>query len=233
MLKNETVEQAANHAFGLPPKQGMYDPRFEHDACGIGFVAHIEGRRSHRVVEMALEALRNHAHRGGIADDRKTGDGAGILTQLPHEFFSRELRRLGIQPPPAGDLAVGQLFLFRQDEEDRQRARQIIIDVMHELQLEVLTFRSVPVIDSALGRRAETSRPWMEQVIVRRTAAACAAGDEFERLLYLARKTITNRAQRARAGRVCNASILPALAAARLFIRDWCSPKNWAISTPI
>ena len=197
MLKNEPVEQSAKHAFGLPPKQGLYDPRFEHDACGIGFVAHIEGRRSHRVVEMALEALRNHAHRGGVADDRKTGDGAGILTQLPYEFFSRELRRLGIQPPAAGDLAVGQLFLFRQDEEDRQRARQIITDVMHQLKLEVLTFRSVPVIDSALGRRAETSRPWMEQVMVRRTAEACAAGDEFERLLYLARKTITNRAYRA------------------------------------
>ncbi len=74
--------------FGLPPKQGMYDPRFEHDACGIGFVAHIEGRRSHRVLQMALEALCNHAHRGAVADDKKTGDGAGILTQIPHEFFA-------------------------------------------------------------------------------------------------------------------------------------------------
>ncbi|MCX6046068.1 MAG: glutamate synthase large subunit [Chloroflexi bacterium] len=196
MLKSDYSPDFTHNTFDLPPKQGLYDPRFEHDACGIGFVAHIEGRRSHRVVEMALEALRNHAHRGAVADDRKTGDGAGILTQLPYEFISRELRRLGIEPPAPGDLAVGQLFLFRQDEADRARARQIIIDVLTELKLEVLTFRSVPVVDSALGRRAEASRPWMEQVIVRRTPEACAAGDDFERLLYLARKSITNRAQK-------------------------------------
>jgi glutamate synthase (ferredoxin) len=182
-------------SFGLPAKQGLYDPRFEHDACGIGFVAHVEGRRSHRVLQMGLEALANHAHRGAVADDRKTGDGAGILTQLPHEFFNRELRRMGCEPPPAGDLAVGQLYLFRQDEADRQRAKQVIHEVCAEFHLEVLTFRSVPVIDAALGRRAESTRPWMEQVFLRRTPAACAAGDEFERLLYLVRKTIVNRAQ--------------------------------------
>jgi glutamate synthase (ferredoxin) len=178
---------------GLPPKQGLYDPRFEHDACGIGFVTHVEGRRSHTVVEMALEALANHSHRGAVADDRKTGDGAGLLTQLPYEFFNRELRRLNIAPPPIGDLGVGQLYLFRQDEADRQRAKAIITEVFQELQLDVLTFRSVPVIDSALGRRAESTRPWMEQVFVRRNPHSCAAGDEFERLLYIARKIIVNR----------------------------------------
>jgi glutamate synthase (NADPH/NADH) large chain len=101
MLKN----QSANYEFaqGLPPAQGLYDPRFEHDACGIGFVAHIEGRRTHAILEMGLEALCNHAHRGAVADDRKTGDGAGILTQLPYEFFKRELMRVGIQPPAVGD----------------------------------------------------------------------------------------------------------------------------------
>ncbi|MBX3011796.1 MAG: glutamate synthase large subunit [Caldilineaceae bacterium] len=180
---------------GLPAKQGLYDPRFEHDACGIGFVAHIEGRRSHRVLQMGLEALANHAHRGAVADDRKTGDGAGILTQLPYEFFNRELQRIGCDLPPVGDLAVGQLYLFRQDEADRWRAKEVIREVCAEFKLEVLTFRSVPVIDTALGRRAESTRPWMEQVFLRRTPEACAAGDEFERLLYLVRKTIVNRAQ--------------------------------------
>ena len=180
---------------GLPPKQGLYDPRFEHDACGIGFVTHVEGRRSHTVVEMALEALANHSHRGAVADDRKTGDGAGILTQLPYEFFNRELRRLNIEPPPIGDLAVGQLYLFRQDEEDRKRAKVIIMEVLQEFNLDVLAFRSVPVIDSALGARAESTRPWMEQVFVRRNPHSCTAGDEFERLLYLARKTIVNRSR--------------------------------------
>ena len=196
VVKNSLENQSLFPSFGLPAKQGLYDPRFEHDACGIGFVAHIEGRRSHRVLQMGLEALANHAHRGAVADDRKTGDGAGILTQLPHEFFNRELRRMGCEPPPAGDLAVGQLYLFRQDETDRQRAKQVIHEVCAEFHLEVLTFRSVPVIDAALGRRAESTRPWMEQVFLRRTPAACAAGDEFERLLYLVRKTIVNRAQK-------------------------------------
>lgn len=182
-----------DHIHGLPTKQGLYDPRFEHDACGIGFVAHVEGRRSHDVVEMALEALANHSHRGAVADDQKTGDGAGILTQLPHEFFSRELRRLHIEPPPVGDLAVGQLFLFRQDETDRDRARTLIREVFAQFQLDVLAFRSVPVIDSALGERAENTRPWMEQVFIRRNPQSCAAGDEFERILYLVRKLIINR----------------------------------------
>lgn len=185
---------AAGNA-GLPEAQGLYDPRFEHDACGIGFVAHIEGRRSHRVLQMGLEALSNHAHRGAVADDRKSGDGAGILTQLPYEFFVRELERMGITPPTHADLAVGQLFLYRQDADDREKARQIIRDVLADLQLEVLAFRSVPVIDSALGQRAEANRPWLEQVILRRTPEAGEAGDGFERALYLARKRMVHRAR--------------------------------------
>lgn len=204
MLKNH---QEIDVPYGLPPAQGLYDPRFEHDACGIGFVAHIEGRRSHRVLEMALEALCNHAHRGAVADDRKTGDGSGILTQLPYEFFKRELLRVGIQPPPSGDLAVGQLYLFRQDADDRERAREIIRAVCAEFGLEVLTFRSVPVVDGALGRRAEASRPWMEQVMVRRTPEACDAGDAYERVLYLVRKTIMNRARASGVQRLYIASL--------------------------
>src|SRR5688572_25402452 len=200
MLKNQSEnDQSNNQEFsqvnGLPLARGLYNPDFEHDACGIGFVAHIEGRRSHRVIEMALESLCNHAHRGAVADDRKTGDGAGILTQLPYEFFKRELLRLGVEPPPPGDLAVGQLFLFRQDEQDRVHARKIIREACEEFGLEVLTFRSVPVVDSALGRRAEASRPWMEQVMIRRRADACEAGDDFERVLYLVRKIVINRAR--------------------------------------
>ncbi|MBW7883035.1 MAG: glutamate synthase large subunit [Caldilineaceae bacterium] len=181
--------------WSLPPRQGLYDPRFEHDACGIGFVAHVEGRRSHKVLDMALEALCNHAHRGAVADDRKTGDGAGILTQLPHEFFARELRRMGIEPPPPGDLAVGQLFLNKANGEDRARARDLIRQILSEMKIEVLAFRSVPVIESALGQRALHSRPWLGQVILRRTDEACEAGDAFERLLYLARKQIVNAAR--------------------------------------
>ena len=175
--------------------QGLYNPRMEHDACGIGFVAHVEGRRSHRVLEMALEALRNHAHRGAVADDRKTGDGAGILTQLPHEFFARELQRMGIEPPASGDLAVGQIYLNKANGEDRAQARELMREVLADLGLEMVGFRSVPVIESALGQRALISRPWFGQIIIRRSDAACAAGDAFERLLYLARKRIVNTAR--------------------------------------
>ena len=189
------MQPAVQQNWSLPPRQGLYDPRFEHDACGIGFVAHVEGRRSHRVLEMGLEALRNHAHRGAVADDRKTGDGAGILTQLPHEFFSRELRRMGVEPPAQGDLAVGQIFFNKGNGEDRALARDLIQEILSELKLEVLAFRSVPVIESALGQRALYSRPWLGQVLVRRTDAACGAGDAFERLLYVARKRIINTAR--------------------------------------
>jgi glutamate synthase (ferredoxin) len=182
-------------SWSLPPRQGLYDPRFEHDACGIGFVAHVEGRRSHRVLEMGLEALRNHAHRGAVADDRKTGDGAGILTQIPHEFFSRELRRMSVEPPAQGDLAVGQIFFHKGNGEDRAMARDLIQEILTGLKLEVLAFRSVPVIESALGQRALYSRPWLGQVLVRRADAACDAGDAFERLLYVARKRIISAAR--------------------------------------
>ena len=210
MLKNQhggAAPQSNLGATGLTPTQGLYDPRFEHDACGIGFVAHIEGRRSHQVLEMALEALCNHAHRGAVADDRKTGDGAGILTQLPYEFFKRELLRVGVEPPPSGDLAVGQLFLFRQDADDREHARRIIRDGLRRVQA-----GGVDLPLRAGGRyarwaaRAEASRPWMEQVMVRRTPEACEAGDDFERLLYLARKTIINRARAAGVQRLYIAS---------------------------
>lgn len=175
--------------------QGLYDPQMERDACGIGFVAHIEGRRSHRVLEMALEALRNHAHRGAVADDRKTGDGAGVLTQLPHEFFARELTRIGVAAPAPGDLAVGQIYLNKANGEDRAAAHALMTEVLTDLKLDMLAFRSVPVIESALGQRALISRPWFGQIIVRRREEACAAGDAFERLLYLARKRIVNTAR--------------------------------------
>lgn len=175
--------------------QGLYNPRFEHDACGIGFVAHVEGRRSHRVLDMALEALRNHAHRGAVADDRKTGDGAGVLTQVPYEFFARELARMGIEPPAPGDLAIGQIYLNKANGEDRAQARELMREVLADLKLEMVAFRSVPVIESALGQRALISRPWFGQIIVRRSDDACAAGDAFERLLYVARKRIVNTAR--------------------------------------
>ena len=169
-------------------------PPAERDACGIGFVVHVEGGRSHEVLRMALDALCNHAHRGAIADDGKSGDGAGILSQIPYRFFVRELKQIGVEAPPVSDLAVGQLFLNRHAPDDRERAREAVRGVAADLELEVLAFRSVPVIESVLGDRARRLRPWMEQVILRRRARAAHAGEAFERLLYRARKLMLKRA---------------------------------------
>ncbi len=168
-------------------------PALEKDACGIGFVAHIEGRRTHEVLAMALEALCNHAHRGAIADDRKSGDGAGILSQIPYAFYARELDYMGLAAPQVSDLAVGQLFLS-QAPADREKAQDVIRSVLGRLHLEVLAFRSVPVIESVLGERSLAIRPWLGQVILRRTPKACKAGGDFERLLFRARKMIVRAA---------------------------------------
>src|SRR5215216_7172732 len=104
-------------------RRGLYDPRFEHDACGIGFVARLSGEPSHEIVRMALTAVGNMAHRGGVASDGKSGDGAGVLTQIPRSFFARELARLGITHP-VEDLAVGMVFLPH-DEAHCTSARQL------------------------------------------------------------------------------------------------------------
>src|SRR5262245_57127568 len=105
-------------------RRGLYDPRFEHDACGIGFVAQLSGEPSHAIVRMALTAVGNMAHRGGVAADGKSGDGAGVLTQIPRQFFARELARLGITYP-VDDLAVGMCFLPC-DAAQRATARRLI-----------------------------------------------------------------------------------------------------------
>src|SRR6266508_1279371 len=109
--------------FSRMQRRGLYDPRFEHDACGIGFVAQLSGAVSHDILNMALTSVGNMAHRGGVGADGKSGDGAGVLTQIPRAFFARELAQLGISYP-VGDLAVGMIFLPR-DEQQRAAARQL------------------------------------------------------------------------------------------------------------
>src|SRR4026209_2668569 len=95
---------------GLPEKQGLYDPRFEHDACGVGFVVNIKGEKSHEIVEQALTVLENLDHRGACGCEENTGDGAGILLQIPHSFFSAECAKLGIKLPNAGQYGAGPVF---------------------------------------------------------------------------------------------------------------------------
>jgi glutamate synthase (ferredoxin) len=167
-------------------RRGLYDPRFEHDACGIGFVAHLSGEPSHEIVRMALTAVGNMAHRGGVAADGKSGDGAGVLTQIPRGFFARELARLGITYP-VGDLAVGMCFLPR-EEAQRAAARRLVAQGLAQYDLTLLGWRPVPVDSSALGERARASQPVIEQALVGQRTRLSPNG--YERALYLARKSI-------------------------------------------
>ncbi len=168
-------------------RRGLYDPRFEHDACGIGFVAQLSGTPSHDIIQMALTAVGNMAHRGGVAADGKSGDGAGVLTQIPRAFFARELTRLGIRYN-ADDLAVGMCFLPR-EAEAQAAARTLVASALHATGLQLLGWRTVPVNGEALGERARATQPVIEQALV-----GCAntglAGEARERALYLARKAM-------------------------------------------
>jgi len=178
---------------GLDITGSLYDPRFEHDACGIGFVAQKSGARSHRVLELALTALCNHAHRGAVAADGKSGDGAGVLTQLPYELIAKHLAGQGIAAPERDRLAVGMVFLPRYNPDHRERARVLLNETVREYGLELLGWRDVPVDGDALGQWAQNLRPYIEQIIVA-APPAVAAGVEFERKLYLVRKRATQRA---------------------------------------
>ncbi len=170
----------------LPAPRNLYDPRFEHDACGIGFVARIDGQAGHSILAMALEALCNLEHRGAVADDAKTGDGAGVLTQLPQALMLSELRRQGVAANPA-DLALGMFFLPR-DEAACQAACTHVAQALGERGIALLAWRDVPVNPAALGQRAYEAMPRIRQAIVARPAGLDDVA--YERSLYLARKAM-------------------------------------------
>ena len=195
--------------FGLPPKQGLYDPAFEHDACGIGFVADIQGRRTHRTVEQGVELLANLTHRGACGCDPETGDGAGLLLQIPHDFFAREATSLGFDLPERGEYGVGMLFLSK-DADDQAKARALIDGVIADEGLTTLGWRRVPVRASAVGWLARESEPESWQVFIGRGEAARDLGlDQWERKLYIVRKRIREDARKAELQR-CYASTMSA-----------------------
>jgi glutamate synthase (ferredoxin) len=170
----------------------LYDPRFEHDACGIGFVARLSGSPSHAILKSALAALANVAHRGGVSADGKSGDGAGVLTQIPRAFFRRELARLQLRYSVA-EPAVGMLFLPRK-REPQALARRIVEWGFAQYGLPLLGWRAVPVDPEALGAQAAESCPAIEQVFVGRPSRGGESNESFELSLYLARKAIEQRA---------------------------------------
>ena len=170
---------------GLPVEQGLYDPRNEHDACGIGFVVNIQGVQSHDIIVKGLQILINLAHRGACGCDPETGDGAGILIQIPHKFFARECAELGFTLPPAGEYGVGMVFL-PVEPSHRLLAEGILERIAREEGLTVLGWRDTPVEVDAIGRVARASQPYIEQIFI--GGVSGMSSDELERKLYIVRK---------------------------------------------
>jgi glutamate synthase (NADPH/NADH) large chain len=186
------------HSYGAPPAQGLYDPAQEHDACGIGFVANIHGEKSHEIIRSGVQVLLNLAHRGACGCDAETGDGAGVLIQIPHEFYARECAALGFQLPQPGAYGVGMTFL-PVEKHARLQCEGIVERIVREEGLSLLGWRDTPVYGSAIGRVARASQPYIQQIFIGRTVSesspAGASGsdeDTFERKLYVVRKRAEN-----------------------------------------
>ena len=173
---------------GFPKKIGLYDPRNEKDSCGVGFIADIKGRRSHQILLDAREMLDHMSHRGACGCEANTGDGAGFLTALPHEFLSRVAGEdLGKKLPPPGKFAAGNVFLPR-DDGFRQQCKDKVAEIIQAQGQELIGWREVPTRtdDADIGPAARDSEPVIEQLFV--GASADLEGDSFERQLYIIRK---------------------------------------------
>ena len=176
---------------GLPPRQGLYAPEQEHDACGVGFIAHIKGRPSHRIIEQGLQILKNLSHRGATGADPLAGDGAGILIQLPDGFLRRVLDAQNITLPQTGQYAVGMLFLPR-DAKVRAECEKIVAAVVREEGQPLLGWRDVPTNNARLGKGVQAVEPVVRQVFIGRSDQDAAA---FERKLFVIRKVVEHRAR--------------------------------------
>ena len=171
---------------GLPPKQGLYDPANEKDSCGVGFLCHLKGQRSHSIIEGALEMCGNMDHRGGCGCDANTGDGAGLFFQLPHKFFKTVTPGLGIELPEEGEYAVGFVY-FSSEPTECAKAMAIFEEIVEEEGQTVLGWRDVPVKSDILGEASKDCEPLMKQVFIARSADL-EDGQDFERKLYVIRR---------------------------------------------
>jgi len=191
MSSNATNQKSDNVLLGPPPKQGLYDPQYEHDACGVGFVVNMKGRKSHSLVEQALQILVNLDHRGACGCEANTGDGAGILMQMPHEFFKRATDKSGFKLPNVGQYGVGMLFMPK-DPAERETVKTALAKIIAEEGQTLLGWRDIPTDNSSLGQTARAAEPFMMQVFVARNANL---KDDlaFERKLYVIRKVAEQR----------------------------------------
>ncbi|MGK7949737.1 MAG: glutamate synthase large subunit [Xenococcaceae cyanobacterium] len=169
----------------MPPQQGLYDPRFEHDACGVGFIVHMNGKQSHELVEQALTILGNLEHRGACGAETNTGDGAGILMQIPHKFFKKVAAQENITLPAVGEYGVGAIY-SSPDPVLREKGRRVFEAIVAEEGQKVLGWRDVPTDNSSLGNTAKSSEPFMQQVFIQRASNLDEAA--FERKLFVIRK---------------------------------------------
>jgi glutamate synthase (ferredoxin) len=169
-----------------PPKQGLYDPQFEHDSCGVGFVVHMKGCKSHQLVADALQILVNLDHRGACGCEANTGDGAGILMQVPHEFLAAAAGKLGLKLPVAGQYGVGMLFMPKNPAE-REAVKAALAKIISGEDQTVLGWRDIPTDNSSLGKTAVVAEPHMMQVFVGRNPAL-KDDQAFERKLYVIHK---------------------------------------------
>ena len=181
---------------GVPAPMGLYDPARDKDACGVGFIAHIKGQKSHSIIEDGLRILCNLEHRGATGADPRMGDGAGILVQIPHKFFAKEASRLGFELPAPGEYAVGQLFMPHETNW-QEIIRDIYGDVIEREGLTLLGWRNVPKDNASLGESVKPTEPVHMQVFIG-LGQKKLTEDEFERRLYILRKSISNAIYRRR-----------------------------------
>lgn len=171
---------------GLLSKQGLYDPQFEHDACGIGFLAHLNGKKSHSIVKDALTILENLDHRGGQGDEDNTGDGAGILVQIPHSFFEKECKKDNLDLPSSGEYGIGMIFLPN-DETERLKYEDAIAQIINEEDQTLIGWRTVPTENHFLGAKAKSRQPEIRQVYIGKNQKNIDSL-AFERKLFVIRK---------------------------------------------
>ncbi|MBN2686490.1 MAG: glutamate synthase large subunit [Pontiellaceae bacterium] len=186
MNKNTTLytEKELN-TFGLPEGEGLYRSDYEHSSCGIGFVANLKGRKTHSVITDALDMLERMEHRGGTGFDIKSGDGAGILFQIPHELFMEECPKAGIALPAFGEYGVGMTF-FPKDDRQQAECKGIIGRNLKKMGLPLLGYRVVPVDNSDLGRDSAETEPSVQQIFIGKPEGMSA--EEFDRKLFVFRK---------------------------------------------
>src|SRR2546425_212756 len=171
---------------GLPPKQGLYDPWFEHEACGVGFVVNVKGKKSHQITQHALQVLRTLAHRGACGWEANTGDGGGILMQVPHPFPKKQGEKMGFKIPKPGQYGVGLVFM-PQDPPERQQCERVFERIVKEEGLKLIGWRTVPTDNASLGATAKASEPFVRQVFIAR-GRGLKDDMAFERKLYVIRK---------------------------------------------